>query len=470
MEKQENHSMPALTALSVLDGRYRKYTGELNDIFSEYGLIRHRVHVEIQWLKFLFRDLELETVNERAMGKIASIAASFNHASALQIKAIEKETNHDVKAVEYYIKRQLSDSGLADIGEWVHFACTSEDINNIAYALMIKEGLDVFQAHLATVVSRIETLAIEYKRIPMISLTHGQPATPTTVGKEFVNFAWRLSRESRGIRTLSLEAKINGASGNFNAHCFAFPHIDWIAASRRFLSDYLGLTPIMFTTQINPYSYLSEMLHALIRVAAVVIDLDRDMWGYISRGYFRQKTRPGEVGSSTMPHKVNPIDFENSEGNMGLAIALMEHLSVKLLHSRFQRDLTDSTVLRNLGAVFGYLLIGLQSALKGLDRITLDADVIAQDVAGNPELVAEAVQTIMRVFKEENPYEKLKELTRGRKSTEEEISNLIDVLEKVPHDVKKRMKQLTAENYIGLAEELVDLYFAESGHRPDAGA
>ncbi len=470
MQKLENHVMPALTALSVMDGRYRKYTYELNDIFSEYGLIRHRVFVEIQWLKFLFRDLELETVNDTVISKIESIAASFDHESALEIKAIEKETNHDVKAVEYYIKKRLSDSGLADIREWVHFACTSEDINNTAYALMVKEGIGIFQAHLASVVSKIEVLANEYKRIAMISMTHGQPATPTTVGKEFANFAWRLSRENQGIKTLSIEAKINGASGNFNAHCFAFPGIDWIAASRRFLSGYLGLTPIMFTTQINPYSYLSEMLHALIRVAAIVIDLDRDMWGYISRGYFRQKTRPGEVGSSTMPHKVNPIDFENSEGNMGLAIAMMEHLSVKLLQSRFQRDLTDSTVLRNLGAVFGYLLIGLQSALKGLDRITLDALIIARDVTDNPELVAEAVQTIMRIFKEENPYEKLKALTRGRKSTEEEITSLIESLEKVPVDIKKRMKHLTVESYTGLAEKLVDLYFAESGHRSDDGS
>lgn len=462
MNNQEKNKTAAITALSVLDGRYRKYTLELNDIFSEYGLIRHRVVVEVQWLKFLFQDLGLEAVRADNIEKIESIAAAFDDNAALRIKAIEKETNHDVKAVEYYIKEKLSGMGLDGIAEWVHFACTSEDINNTAYALMLKKGISVVAGHLTSVVSKIESLALEHKSVAMISLTHGQPATPTTVGKEFVNFAWRLARENARISDLPTEAKINGASGNFNAHFFAFPDIDWIAAARRFLSEYLGLTPIMFTTQINPYSYLSEMLHALIRVAAIVIDLDRDMWGYISRGYFRQKTRPGEIGSSTMPHKVNPIDFENSEGNMGLAIAMMEHLSVKLLHSRFQRDLTDSTVLRNIGAVLGYLLIGLQSALKGLDRISLDQDIIRKDIEANPELVAEAIQTIMRIYKEENPYEKLKALTRGRKSTAVEIDNLIDSLEKVPQDIKARMKLLTARSYTGLAEKLVDLYFRKS--------
>ncbi len=462
MNNPEKTEMTAIKALSVLDGRYRKYTLDLNDIFSESGLIRHRVFVEIQWLKFLFQELQLESVSSDDIGKMDAIAAAFDDGAALRIKAIEKETNHDVKAVEYYIKQRLSDVGLDGIKEWVHFACTSEDINNTAYALMLKKGIDVAQVHLASVISKVESLAAAHKSIAMISRTHGQPATPTTMGKEFVNFAWRLGREKERISALPMEAKMNGASGNFNAHWLAFPHIDWIPASQRFVSEYLGLTPIMYTTQINPYNYISEMLHVLIRVAAVIIDLDRDMWGYISLGYFRQKTRPGEVGSSTMPHKVNPIDFENSEGNMGLAIAMMEHLSVKLLISRFQRDLTDSTVLRNIGAVLGYLLIGLQSALKGLDRLFLDQDAIRRDMEDNPDLVAEAIQTIMRVYKEENPYEKLKALTRGRKSTAGEIAGLIDSLEKVPQDVRAKMKRLTADRYTGLAERLVDLYFQKT--------
>lgn len=461
-DNPENTIMTAIKALSVLDGRYCKYTHVLSDIFSESGLIRHRVFVEIQWLKFLFQDLGLESAGADDIAKIESIAAGFDDNAALRIKAIEKETNHDVKAVEYYIKERLSAMGLDYIKEWVHFACTSEDINNTAYASMLKKGLDIVQSNLLSVISKIESLALEYKSIAMISRTHGQPATPTTVGKEFVNFAWRLVREKERINTLPVEAKMNGASGNFNAHWFVFPDIDWITASRRFLSEYLGLTPIMYTTQINPYSYISEMLHTLIRVAAIVIDLDRDMWGYISLGYFTQKTRPGEVGSSTMPHKVNPIDFENSEGNMGLAIAMMEHLSVKLLNSRFQRDLTDSTVLRNAGAVLGYLLIGLQSALKGLGRLSVAHEAISKDIDNNPELVAEAIQTVMRVYKEENPYEKLKALTRGRKSTADEITALIDSLEKVPHDIKSRMKRLTAGCYTGLAEKLVDLYFCRT--------
>lgn len=462
MNNPGSNEFTAIKALSVLDGRYAKYTHFLSDIFSESGLIRHRVFVEIQWLKFLFQDLGLQAVDVDEIAKIGSIATAFDDDAILRIKAIEKETNHDVKAVEYYIKERLSAMGRDDIKEWVHFACTSEDINNTAYALMLKKGIDLVQSNLSTVISKIESLALEFKIIPMISRTHGQPATPTTLGKEFVNFAWRLVREKERIGTLPPEAKINGASGNFNAHCFVFPDIDWITASRRFLSDYLGLTPIMYTTQINPYSYISEMLHTLIRVAAIAIDLDRDMWGYISLGYFKQKTRPGEVGSSTMPHKVNPIDFENSEGNLGLAIAMMEHLSVKLLHSRFQRDLTDSTVLRNIGAVLGYLLIGLQSTLRGLNRLSVAPETIKKDIDDNPELVAEAIQTAMRVYREENPYEKLKALTRGRKSTTDEIAALIDSLEKVPHDVKSRMKLLTTERYTGLAEKLVDLYFIKT--------
>jgi len=453
--------MDNIQSISVFDGRYSRYTSELKDIFSEYGLIKHRVYVEIQWLKFLFNELKLESVKQADLDHIDSIASDFDPASAMRIKEIEKETNHDVKAVEYYIKQKLSDMGLAHLSEWVHFGCTSDDINNTSYALMISAGRKIMLKELAGVLEKLESLAKQYKGVPMISRTHGQPATPTTVGKEFVNFAWRLRLELTNLQVSYIHAKMNGASGNFNAHHFVFPEIDWIAASEKFISNYLGLTPILYTTQINPNNYIAEMLHNLIRVASTLIDLDRDMWGYISLGYFKQKAIAGEVGSSTMPHKVNPIDFENSEGNMGMAISLMEHLSVKLLNSRFQRDLTDSTVLRNLGAVWGYLLIGLKSTMKGLNKILINKAAIETDIEANPELLAEAIQTAMRVFKEKNPYEKLKKLTRGRRVTANDISQFVDGLEKVPDAFKQRMKNLTVSDYTGLAENLVDHYLSK---------
>ena len=453
--------MNSIQAISVFDGRYRRYTKALNEIFSEYGLIKYRVFVEIQWLKFLFQELSLETVSEEDIKRLDSIFSDFNAASALQIKEIERETNHDVKAVEYYIKQQMTAMDMGHLKEWVHFACTSDDINNTSYALMVKEGRSKLIDDIVLVIEKIEFYAKEYKGVPMMSRTHGQPATPTTVGKEFVNYAWRLRVELTNLKLLYVHGKMNGASGNFNAHQFVFPDINWITASEKFVSQYLGLTPILYTTQINPNNYISEILHNLIRIAATIIDLDRDMWGYISLGYFNQKTIPGEVGSSTMPHKVNPIDFENSEGNMGMAISLMEHLAVKLLNSRFQRDLTDSTVLRNLGAVWGYLLIGLQSTIKGLGKIVLNAKVLENDLDANPELLAEAVQTAMRVFKEENPYEKLKGLTRGRRISTEDISQFVDGLEKIPEALKARMKKLTVSQYTGLAEKLVDHYFSK---------
>jgi adenylosuccinate lyase len=453
--------MDSIKAISVFDGRYRRYTKELNEIFSEYGLIKHRVFVEIQWLKFLFEELGFETVSKDEIKLIDTVFSDFCLDSAQQIKDIEKETNHDVKAVEYYIKKRLTEMGLAHLKEWVHFACTSDDINNTSYALMVKEGRTRLAENLTLVIEKIESYAKEYKSVPMMSRTHGQPATPTTVGKELVNFAWRLRIELTNLKLLYVHAKMNGASGNFNAHHFVFPETNWIDASEKFISQYLGLTPILYTTQINPNNYLSEMLHNLVRIASTIIDLDRDMWGYISLGYFKQKTIAGEVGSSTMPHKVNPIDFENSEGNMGMAIPMMEHLAVKLLNSRFQRDLTDSTVLRNLGAVWGYCLIGLNSTIKGLDKIAINKEVLENDLKANPELLAEAIQTAMRVFNEDNPYEKLKSLTRGRRISADDISQFVDDLEKVPQELKQRMKQLTVDRYTGLAEKLVDHYFSK---------
>lgn len=453
--------MDKIQSISVFDGRYSKYTTELKDIFSEYGLIKHRIYVEIQWLKFLLNDLNLESIKKADMDRIDSIAADFDPAAALRVKEIEKETNHDVKAVEYFIKQKLTEMDLSHLTEWVHFGCTSDDINNASYAIMVKAGREIIVKELSAVLEKIESIARQYKAVPMMAKTHGQPATPTTVGKEFVNFAWRLRIELTNFQILHIHAKMNGASGNFNAHHFVFPDINWIEASERFISQYLGVTPILYTTQINPNNYLSAMLHNLIRIASTFIDIDRDMWGYISLGYFKQKSIPGEVGSSTMPHKVNPIDFENSEGNMGMAISLMAHLSVKLLNSRFQRDLTDSTVLRNLGAVWGYLLIGLKSAMKGLNKISIDKTVIEKDLKANPELLAEPIQTAMRVFKEENPYEKLKNLTRGRRVSTGDISKFVDDLEKVPLAFKKRMKDLTVSDYTGLAEKLVDHYLSK---------
>lgn len=453
--------MKRIKAISVMDGRYHRHTKELELIFSEFGLIRHRVFVEIQWLKFLFMELGIESVSKEEIKKIDAIFSEFGVSGAEEIKEIEKQTNHDVKAVEYYIKEELSGRGLSHLKEWVHFACTSDDINNTAYALMVKEGRKQLADEIMSVIEIIESYARQYKSIPMMSRTHGQPATPTTAGKEMVNFAWRLRLELTSLKLSYVHGKMNGASGNFNAHHFVFPDIDWIAASEKFISGYLGLTPIAFTTQINPNNYLAEILHILIRIASTIIDLDRDMWGYISIGYFKQKSVAGEVGSSTMPHKVNPIDFENSEGNMGMAISMMEHLSVKLLNSRFQRDLTDSTVLRNLGAIWGYLTIALKSTLKGLGKVSLNPEALEKDLDENPELLSEAIQTAMRVYREDNPYEALKELTRGRRVRLEDIRGFVDHLEKVPESIKSRMKRLTVRQYTGLAEKLVDYYFAK---------
>lgn len=455
--------MDPLQAISVIDGRYLGYTSALSDIFSEYSLIRHRVYVEVQWLKFLLGELRLEAVTPADIEKIESIAKTFDPAAARRVKQIEAATNHDVKAVEYYIKEEMVRMGLSGLKEWVHFACTSEDINNTSYALMIRAGKNLIRAEIAGLLDCIESMGDRYKDVAMISRTHGQPATPTTVGKEMINFAWRLRLETGHLDAHAVQAKMNGASGNYNAHAFAFPGIDWIEASRTFIADSLGLSPGLYTTQINAYHYISQLLHILIRIASTIIDLDRDMWGYISVGYFRQRPVAGEVGSSTMPHKVNPIDFENSEGNMGVAISLMGHLAVKLLNSRFQRDLTDSTVLRNMGAVFGYLMIGCKSSFKGLSKIDIDPGMLKRDIEANPELLAEAIQTVMRVYKEDDPYEKLKELTRGHRVTRADIEKFLDSLQKVPPEAKARIKALTVGEYTGLAAPLVELYCKNIG-------
>jgi len=452
-------NMNNLRSLTALDGRYQKSIEVLQDIFSEYSLMKSRVFVEIQWLKFLAFELELFNISKEHLEQIESIGENFNMEHAQAIKVIEKTTNHDVKAVEYFLKKQFVSLGREELQEWIHFSCTSADINNTSYALMLKEGQKCLFGYFKSLLKKLEDLAKAYKTVPMMSRTHGQPATPTTVGKEYINFAWRMKREIQIFSNIQIEAKMNGATGNFNAHHFAFPDIDWIAASEKFLTDYLGVVPLLYTVQTNPNNYISELLHSLIRLSSILIDLDRDMWGYISLGYFKQKLKKGEVGSSTMPHKVNPIDFENSEGNLGMAIALMQHLSTKLLNTRFQRDLTDSTVMRNLGTVFGYTLLGIKSSQKGLEKIDMNEKILADDLNNHWELLAEPIQTVMRVYGEENPYEKLKELTRGVKISQDELAIFIDRLSKVPDDVKKRMKKLTPESYIGVAIRLVDQYF-----------
>lgn len=451
-----------IDALTALDGRYAKLTKELSDVFSEYGLIKERVFVEIEWLKFILFDLKLAQTNNIETQKLDAIKENFCLKDAEKIKEIEKKTNHDVKAVEYFIKEKLELAGLSDIKEWVHFACTSDDINNTSYALMLDKGKKITTVLLRQLIDDIEQKALQYKSIPMMSRTHGQPASPTTAGKEFINFAWRLLQEKNIIDQHNVQAKINGATGNYNAHYFVYPDVNWIEASQRFISTYLNLEPILFTTQVNPNHSIGFVLHAMIRAAASIIDLDRDMWGYISLGYYKQKIKEGETGSSTMPHKVNPIDFENSEGNMGLAISMMEHLCVKLQKSRFQRDLTDSTVLRSLGSVFGYFIIGIKNCQKGLSKIDLNREIIQKDLDQNLALLAEPFQTAMRVFGEENPYERLKELTRGRQITKNDLDKFVNKLEKVPSEFKEKMKSLTPETYVGLAEDLIETYFTKN--------
>lgn len=451
--------MEALKALTALDGRYQWVTAGLQDIFSEFGLMKYRMFVEIQWLKFLADDLELLILDAQAHNVLDEIVENFDLTAARRIKEIEQTTNHDVKAVEYFIKERLVAGGLEAIQEWTHFSCTSEDINNTAYALMWQEGRKYLNISMRQVLERLETLAQETKSVPMMARTHGQPASPTTVGKEFINFAWRIRQELDGILDVDIQAKMNGATGNYNAHAFVYPDIDWVAAGQRFIRYYLKLTPLLWTVQINPNHALSQLLHGYIRLSSTLIDLDRDMWGYISLGYFKQKLKEGEVGSSTMPHKVNPIDFENAEGNLGLGIALMEHLAVKLLNSRFQRDLTDSTVLRNCGAIAGYLVIGACSTLKGLKKIELNKQMLVDDLEANWELLAEPIQTVMRVYGEKNPYEALKSLTRGVKVDQAALAVFIDGLAQVPEEVKKRMKALSPATYIGKAEVLVQAYF-----------
>ncbi|TQV73537.1 adenylosuccinate lyase [Exilibacterium tricleocarpae] len=444
-----------LTAVSPIDGRYGSKTVPLRHIFSEFGLLRCRVEVEIRWLQQLSRHPQITEVpafSDATEALLDSIVADFNEDHAARIKAIESTTNHDVKAVEYFIKEQFDgNTELAAVLEFVHFACTSEDINNLAHGLMLKAGREHLAQQMQSIVDAICALAQTYAGDPMLSRTHGQTASPTTVGKEMANVAARLQRQLQQVKNVELLGKINGAVGNYNAHLSAYPQIDWAANARVFVES-LGLGWNPFTTQIEPHDYIAELFDALARFNTVLIDFDRDLWGYISLGYFKQKTIAGEVGSSTMPHKVNPIDFENSEGNLGLANAVFQHLAAKLPISRWQRDLTDSTVLRNMGVGFGYSAIAYASTLKGIGKLEINRQRLAEDLDNSWEVLAEPIQTIMRRYNIEAPYEKLKALTRGQTITAQVIADFVETLD-VPLEAKQAMRALTPANYTGNAEQ-----------------
>ncbi|MHA6964833.1 adenylosuccinate lyase [Zobellella denitrificans] len=451
--------LSALTAISPVDGRYGSKTEALRAIFSEFGLLRFRVEVEVRWLQALAEHAEITEVpalSAEANALLDRIVAEFNEADGQRIKDIERTTNHDVKAVEYFLKEKVEAlPELAAVSEFIHFACTSEDINNNAHALMLKAAREeVIAPYCRELIDAVKQLARQYRDVPMLSRTHGQPASPTTLGKEMANVAYRLERQFKQILAVELLAKINGAVGNYNAHMSAYPEVDWHTFAERFVTR-LGLTWNPYTTQIEPHDYIAELFDALARFNTILIDFDRDIWGYISVGYFKQRTVAGEIGSSTMPHKVNPIDFENSEGNLGLANAVFNHLAAKLPISRWQRDLTDSTVLRNLGVAVGYSLIAYQATLKGISKLEANPQALADDLDQNWEVLAEPVQTVMRRYGIEKPYEKLKELTRGKRVDAEGMRAFIDGLE-LPEPVKAELKKLTPANYIGRAIKLTD--------------
>ncbi|AHE98345.1 adenylosuccinate lyase [Thioalkalivibrio paradoxus] len=452
-------SLSSLSAVGPVDGRYARHTEPLRAHFSEQALMQARVRVEVAWLRALAAEPGIPEVPELtsdAADYLGRIAADFGTADAERVKAIEATTNHDVKAIEYFIKERMAEHPeLAAQTEFVHFACTSEDINNLAYALMVREARDrVLLPALADLLDPLTGLAKTLAGQPLLSRTHGQPASPTTMGKELANVVARLQRQRRQLESLPVLGKINGAVGNYNAHVVAYPEVDWPALATRVIED-LGLQPNPYTTQIEPHDFLAELFHCLVRLNTVLIDASRDLWGYISAGYFRQRVIAGEVGSSTMPHKVNPIDFENAEGNLGLANALFEHLAAKLPVSRFQRDLTDSTVLRNIGVAFAWSLIAYRSFRRGLGKLEADPERMQADLDANWEVLAEAVQTVMRRHGVEAPYEKLKELTRGQRVSAERLAAFIDGLE-IPADARERLRALTPASYIGLARELAE--------------
>jgi len=450
-------SFTSLTSLSPLDGRYAGKVDALRPQFSEYGLIRRRLQVEIEWLKALAAEphfAEIPAFSPATLAELDALVAGFGPQQAAEVKEIEAVTNHDVKALEYWIKKQLANNAeVMKVGEFIHFACTSEDINNLSHALMLKAARDeTMLPMLDKLAARLRELAHQLADVPMMSRTHGQPATPTTMGKELANVVYRLERARSRIAAVGLLGKINGAVGNYNAHLAAYPGYDWEGFAKRFVES-LGLEFNPYTIQIEPHDAMAELYDAFARANTILIDLDRDVWGYISLGFFKQKVKAGEIGSSTMPHKVNPIDFENSEGNLGLANAVLKHLAEKLPISRWQRDLTDSTVLRNMGVGLGYALLGYDSLLRGLGKLEAVPEKMHEDLDANWELLAEPIQTVMRRFGIANPYEKLKELTRGQRVSREGMQAFVQSLE-IPDAAKAELLQLTPWGYTGKAAEL----------------
>ncbi|CEA05205.1 adenylosuccinate lyase [Pseudomonas saudimassiliensis] len=447
--------LSSLTAVSPVDGRYGSKTASLRGIFSEYGLIRFRVQVEVRWLQCLAAHPgipEIGPFSEQANALLDRLVDDFQLSHAERIKEIERTTNHDVKAVEYLLKEQVAAlPELQQVNEFIHFACTSEDINNLSHALMLRSGRDeVVLPLMRRLADEIRSLAVMFADVPMLSRTHGQPASPTTLGKELANVVYRLERQISQVENIPLLGKINGAVGNYNAHLSAYPQLDWEANARQFIEETLGLTFNPYTTQIEPHDYIAELYDAVARFNTILIDFDRDIWGYISLGYFKQKTIAGEIGSSTMPHKVNPIDFENSEGNLGIANAILQHLASKLPISRWQRDLTDSTVLRNLGVGFAHSVIAYEATLKGISKLELNIQRISEDLDNCWEVLAEPVQTVMRRYAVPEAYEKLKELTRGKGITPQALQEFVDQLE-IPDAAKRDLKALTPASYIGNA-------------------
>ena len=445
--------LSALSAVTPIDGRYGRKTADFRPIFSEFGLIRCRVTVEVRWLQCLAEHpgvVEVSPFSDAANNLLNAIVEQFSEADAQAIKDIEATTNHDVKAVEYFIKDKIEGNAeLNAVTEFVHFASTSEDINNLSHAMMLKEGRSILRKQMAAVTDGITTLAKAYASDSMLSRTHGQTASPTTVGKEMANVAARLRRQLVQLDAVELLGKSNGAVGNYNAHLSAYPDVDWQENAKTFVES-LGLSWNPYTTQIEPHDYIAELFDVVARFNTILIDFNRDIWGYISQGYFKQKTIEGEVGSSTMPHKVNPIDFENSEGNLGMGNAIMAHLAQKLPISRWQRDLTDSTVLRNMGVGFAYSAIAYSSAIKGISKLEINRARLAEDLDNCWEVLAEPIQTIMRRYNIEKPYEKLKALTRGQAITQQVILEFVETLE-IPEKAKQSMRELTPANYIGNA-------------------
>jgi adenylosuccinate lyase len=447
--------LSALTAISPIDGRYQNKTDSLRPIFSEYGLFHFRVQVEIEWLKALANHpeiIEVENFSSDTIALLDTIKDNFSVADAAAIKEIEKTTNHDVKAVEYFIRDKIkTNASLENASQFIHFACTSEDINNLSHALMLKEAREtVLAPKLQGLITHLQTLASNHAALPMLCRTHGQTASPTTLGKEFAVYVHRLSRQQDQLEQIEILGKMNGAVGNFNAHLSAYPELDWMSLSKEFVEG-LGLDWNPHTTQIESHDYMAEYFHVLSRVNTILIDLSRDIWSYISLGYFKLKLKEGEIGSSTMPHKVNPIDFENAEGNFGLANGIFEHLAQKLPISRWQRDLTDSTVLRNMGVGIAHSLIAFDSCAKGLSKLDVNPTAINDDLEQSWEVLAEPIQTVMRRFGIDNAYEQLKELTRGQHINQETLHIFIEQLD-LPADAKSQLQQLTPQNYIGNAE------------------